>query len=197
MVDKTSKDIKIAAAVLTGGKSSRMGRPKESVVIPGDGRTFITRICDEVDMVYPETVSGRYLSVRSGQEIDRPGYIIVPDIFDGIGPLGGVASLLSRAKADGYDAVLALAVDLITYDHDEIVRICDHYDGEDVLFTRTEGVGLQPLASIYNVSTFSSITDMIEEGNFRIRDIAGRCKRVGYYDSDSPGWYEDQNHDFQ
>ena len=83
VVMKEERKKNIAACVLAGGQSKRMGRPKHSVVIPGDGRTFLDRICDEIDHVYPSVISGRYISLRADQNIERDGYkyfMILDDI---------------------------------------------------------------------------------------------------------------------
>ncbi len=188
-----SGKFKIGAAVLCGGRSKRMGRPKESVVIEGDGRTFLERICDEVDKVFPDLICKRYLSVREEQDINRDGYERVTDIYEDIGPLGGTAAVLTRAAEDGVDAVLILACDMTAYDHDEIRNICGIYDGEDILFARTEESGLQPLASIYSVSVLPAVIDRISKKDYRIRDLADLVNTTGYYDAARGACYHNQN----
>lgn len=190
-----NRNIRIAAAVLAGGRSKRMGSPKESVIIPGDGRTFLDRICDEVDEVYPERIIARYISVRCGQHVNRKGYETVTDRYEGTGPIGGIASVLKQARGDGADAVLVIACDMIRYDHAEIRRICGQYAGEGVLFARTNML-VQPLASIYSVSAAEDLMSMIAPKDYRIRDLAGYIQNVGYYDSDHVDNYENQNFPF-
>lgn len=189
-------DHRMAAAVLTGGRSIRMGTPKETMIIPGDGRTFLERICDEVDITYPDTISGRYLSVRADQETCRSGYVRVPDRYDGAGPLGGIASVLMRARDDGFDAVLMLACDMIRYDHGEIESVCGNYHGEDILFVRTGPDDLQPLASIYSTGVAEDVRAQIESGDLRIRNLRDRGLGVHYFDSSDPGLYENRNTPF-
>ncbi|MCR5733806.1 MAG: molybdenum cofactor guanylyltransferase [Lachnospiraceae bacterium] len=184
---------RIAVAVLAGGQSKRMGRPKDCVVISGDGRTFLEKICDEADDAAGSCISGRYLSVRKDQDIARSGYINVTDKHEGIGPMGGLFSVLLRAKEDGFDAVLALACDLIGYEHSEIIDICRHYRGETVLFARTEGQFLQPLASIYSVKALPEFENLIEKKDYRLRDLKDIISDVGYYDSCHDGYYENCN----
>ena len=187
---------RIASAVLVGGRSERMGSPKESVVIPDDGRTFLERICDEVDITYPDPIAVRYISARSGQDIKREGYTVVPDSFEGIGPAGGIASVLKRAEEDGVDAVLFLACDLIRYDHSEIIRICGRYDGEDVLFARTDKENLQPLASIYSVGSAEAVVSMIEKKDLKVRNLVNYVRCTGWYDAKDPLFYENKNEPF-
>lgn len=183
----------IAAAVMIGGRSVRMGQPKESVIIPGDGRTFLDRICDEVDITYPKIISQRYISQREDQKILRVGYVPVYDIYTGIGPVAGIASVLERAKADGYDATLFAACDMTGYDHNEIINICESYHGEDVLFARTDEVRIQPLASIWSVKCLPAVLSMIEKGDHRLRDITEFVDNIRYYDTLCPDAYANTN----
>ncbi|MBQ6230482.1 MAG: molybdenum cofactor guanylyltransferase [Eubacterium sp.] len=202
-----------AVCVMVGGQSKRMGRPKENVIIEGDGRTFLDKICDEIDTACCEMVIDdvsedvvdstsemargpiikKYISVRAGQKIKRGGYIPVEDIFDNIGPIGGIASVLRKAQEDGVDAVLFLACDMIRYESAEIQRVFEVYKGEDVLFARTENRGLQPLASIYSVKVLEAVEKQIEEGNYRLRKIAGSSTNIGYYDTVNEEFYANVN----
>ena len=202
-----------AVCVMVGGQSKRMGRPKEGVIIEGDGRTFLNKICDEIDTVCCEMVIDdvsedvvdstsemtrgpimkKYISVRAGQKIKRSGYIPVEDVFDNIGPIGGIASVLRKAQADGVDAVLFLACDMIRYESAEIQRVFEAYKGEDVLFARTASHGLQPLASIYSVKVLEAVEKQIEEGDYRLREIAGSSANIGYYDAVNEEFYANVN----
>lgn len=174
---------KLAAAVLTGGRSSRMGRPKENEPVPGDGRTFLEKICDEVDSVGDELFLKKYLSVRRDQDIYRAGFDRVEDEIPDIGPLGGMISVLKRAESDGIDAVLMLACDLISIDSAEIKKICRAFRGEDIVFTRTENGGLEPLASVYGVSVLVYAREMASRGDHRPRNLAGGAEIVAFYDT--------------
>lgn len=186
-------EYRIAAAVLVGGKSKRMGRPKENVVIEGDGRTFLEKICDEVDLCPDNLICARYLSVRKGQGTERKGYITVEDKYDDIGPLGGIISVLERAGEDGIDAVLFLACDMIRYDRDEIASICSLYMGEEILWARTQGKNIQPLASIYSTGIVRSVRNMADKGDYKIRNLESHVDNIGYYDSADTVLYENVN----
>ena len=196
MGEKNIERGRMAVAVLTGGRSARMGRPKELVVIPDDGRTFLERICDEVDIISDRPFIARYLSVREGQCIERDGYINVSDRYEGIGPIGGIYSSLEKAAEDGAGSVLILACDLIGYDNNEITGICDSYKGEDILFARTGDGRLQPLASIYSADILPAVRYLIERGKYRITDLSEACANVGYYDTFRNECYINQNTPF-
>ncbi|MCR5420033.1 MAG: molybdopterin-guanine dinucleotide biosynthesis protein B [Lachnospiraceae bacterium] len=193
--DKTdiNKGYRIGAAILIGGHSRRMGRPKDGIVIEGDGRTFLEKICDETDACYAKCIDKRYLSMRREQAICREGYTNVYDEYDDKGPLSGIISVLKQAKRDGVEAVLVLAVDMINYDKKEIEGICRAYRGEDVFFSRTGQKDIQPLAAIYNIRILKRAISMADSGNYRIRDIITNNINSGYYDSECPEAYVNVN----
>lgn len=184
---------KLAAAVLIGGRSTRMGRPKENMVIEGDGRTFLNRICDEVDKAYPDIIKGRYLSARVDQDSIREGYTKVTDLYEMTGPISGIVSVLKKAENDGYDAVLILACDLIKYDIKEITAICERYRGEDILLARTDGCSIQPLASIYSVSVIPAAVSNIRKKDLKIRNMISESINTGYYETERSFAYENRN----
>lgn len=184
---------RFGAAVLVGGRSKRMGRPKENVIIEGDGRTFLGKICDEVDACFNDGICRRYLSVRKGQKTGRDGYVSVEDRYDDIGPLGGIISVLERAEEDGCDAVLFLACDMIKYNREEIASVCSRYGGEDILWARTDGRNVQPLASIYGTGIVKAAGNMADKGDYKLRDLEKYVKHTGYYDSNDAGLYVNVN----
>ena len=79
----------MSAAVLAGGKSSRMGRDKAA--LPFGGGTLLTYQARKL----------RALGVKelllSGAAEAVPGARLVPDLLPGRGPLGGLHACLSAA----------------------------------------------------------------------------------------------------
>jgi molybdopterin-guanine dinucleotide biosynthesis protein A len=189
---KMSK-FKIAAAVMVGGKSSRMGQPKENIIIPSMGITFLDKICGEIALCMDSKISGCYLSVRRGQSIERSGYVCVQDTVDEIGPMGGIYSVLLRAGKDGYDAVWFVACDMIRMEAEEIRNVCERYGGEDVLFARTGQSFIQPFGSIYKTDVAEVLKKKIDEKNYRIRSLMDEDILIGYFDSMNLEMYDNIN----
>ncbi|HEX9761589.1 MAG TPA: molybdenum cofactor guanylyltransferase [Acidimicrobiia bacterium] len=87
----------VLGAVLTGGRSTRMGRDKSDVVV-GPG-TMLTRVGEVLG-----EVADRVVVLGP----DREGWECWPDSVHAEGPLAGIATALSRAE---HDQVLVVAVD--------------------------------------------------------------------------------------
>lgn len=84
-------------AILTGGRSTRMGRDKADVVVSGS--TMLDRVAAALS-----TVSRRLVLLGP----DRDGWECWPDSVHAQGPLAGIATALSRTSAD---RVVLVAVD--------------------------------------------------------------------------------------
>ena len=87
----------LLGAILTGGRSTRMGRDKTDV--PVAGKPMLDRVASAL-----ETVTDRV--VLLGPE--RDGWECWPDSVHARGPLAGIATALSRTEAD---RVAIVAVD--------------------------------------------------------------------------------------
>ena len=97
--------MKIAAVIIAGGKSSRMGRDKALVEVAG--RPVIRWIADRIA---PQVAS---LAINANDDrLAFLGFPVISDISHDIGtPLAGVQAGLSWAKAKGFDAVLTVPSD--------------------------------------------------------------------------------------
>lgn len=118
-----------SGAVLTGGASRRMGRPK--AWIPVDGRPMALRVadalagagCDPVVMI-GEPQSGPSASdPRPDLHGDR-GPVLVPDVRAGEGPVVGVLTALRHARSlERVDRVVVAACDLPRLDAATVRRL--------------------------------------------------------------------------
>ncbi|HUU55626.1 MAG TPA: molybdenum cofactor guanylyltransferase [Armatimonadota bacterium] len=99
---------RIAAAILAGGRASRLGGIVKGLIQLPDGRTIIERLIEEVrgagifDIIICANDPAPY------QDLGLP---IIADSEPGLGPLGGIAAALSHF-APTAEAVLLLAGDM-------------------------------------------------------------------------------------
>lgn len=87
----------VVGGILTGGKSTRMGRDKTDVLV-GE-QTMLEMVANAMSAVV-----GQVVLLGS----DRDNWVCWPDAVHASGPLAGVATALTRA---GSDRVLVVAVD--------------------------------------------------------------------------------------
>lgn len=99
--------MRIAAVIIAGGRSSRMGREKTFETV--GGKTILTRITHCLQPQVTELViNANGLEERFGET----GFRILPDLRADIGtPLAGLHTALTFAHDEGFDAVLTVPSD--------------------------------------------------------------------------------------
>lgn len=105
---------KIAAVILVGGKSSRMGSDKAHLPLHGK------RLADVVaDAARASGVTDIYVS----GEMD--GYVSLPDKLPHLGPVGGICSSIP-SLAGNYQAALFIPVDMPLLGSDIVRLLAEH-----------------------------------------------------------------------
>lgn len=155
----TKKDIGVA--ILAGGRSLRMGEPKAELMLCEDGRkeTFLEHMCAQFAMY-----KHRFISINDTQEYCYPGYEQVIDEYAGIGPLGGIVSVLRRA---GTSAVLFIGCDMPLFTSAAAEYLIDNWDGSPICYSVVDGCR-QPLAAIYTEDCIQSIEKQIMRGDYKL-----------------------------
>lgn len=102
-------------AVLAGGRSTRLGRDKTRLRLPGDGRDMLARTADLLAACTDEVV----VSCRADAVPPGLPHRAVPDLEEGLGPFGGVWSLLRAVR----EPVLVLSCDLPFMDEATLRRL--------------------------------------------------------------------------
>ena len=113
-----------AVAVLTGGRSSRMGFPKAELK-DSAGRRFFEALAERLSF-FP----CRYLSLAPDQHYEYPGFTPLRDEYPGTGPLGAILTALGHAEKD---PLFVIACDMPAFTGEEAGRIFADYRGEDAL----------------------------------------------------------------
>lgn len=135
----------VAAFVLAGGKSSRMGRDKAALIL--DGTTLLQR-AGEIAAAVSERVcvvgSAEWIAAAAAQL----GCDVISDMFAGQGPLAGIHAALESASARELNFVLAVDVPFVT---PALVRfIVERAASSAALVTLPETAGrLHPLCGVY------------------------------------------------
>jgi molybdopterin-guanine dinucleotide biosynthesis protein A len=156
-MDGTSADV--AAFILAGGKSTRMGTDKAFVTL--DGRTLLARALEVARSV---TADVRIVGDAAKYAAFAP---VVKDVFRGCGPLGGIHAAL---RASQVELNLILAVDVpfasqafLQY----LIRRARSAPSAIVTVARTSE-GWQPLCAVYRRDFAESAENALRGGCYKI-----------------------------
>lgn len=135
-MDGASSDV--AAFILAGGKSTRMGTDKAFVLL--DGRTLLARVLDVARAVTSD--------VRIVGDTAKFGAFapVVKDVFPGCGPLGGIHAAL---RASAAELNLMLAVDVPFVSAGLLEFLIARARGAAAVVTVARVGGWQPLCAVY------------------------------------------------
>jgi molybdenum cofactor guanylyltransferase len=151
----------MTAAILCGGKSERMGRPK--AFLPYGGKTLIEHRYDALRRIFAEVMlvandPDTYSHITDG---------VVKDIIPHRGPLVGILSALLVAQ---YDRTFIIACDMPLVEDALIERMVPQSFGTDVLVASHED-GVEPLLGIYSKRCIQPLEESIFEGNLKVTDF--------------------------
>jgi molybdopterin-guanine dinucleotide biosynthesis protein A/rhodanese-related sulfurtransferase len=151
-----------AGAVLTGGRSARMGRDKAFVTI--DGVPLAVRVADalrDAGAVEVRAIGGDLA------RLDAIGLPAVADPHEGMGPLGGIATAL-RALGD-HDVVVVLACDLPAVSPAGLRTVVGRLGGADVAVPRRDGY-VEPLQGAWRTRIAPTLEALLTAGTRAVHD---------------------------
>ncbi len=157
-----------AAWVLTGGRSSRMGRDKALIDIAG--RPLALRVaeqagkfCDSVSLVGDPAAYGSL------------GLKVVPDTFPGQGPLAGIEAALGATAADWN---LIVACDMPALGSAAIEQLFDLQ--ADCALPQYDDGRAEPLCAVYHRRCHAAIRATLESGVRKVADALRRLEADGF-----------------
>jgi molybdopterin-guanine dinucleotide biosynthesis protein A len=153
----------MTGAILCGGKSVRMGRPK--AFLPYGGRTLIEHRYQMLQEMFTEVV----LVANEPDDYSHITLDVVKDIIPNRGPLVGILSALLVAENEH---VFIIACDMPLVDKHLIRRMAMQAPAADVLVAHHED-GVEPLLGIYSKRCIEPLEAAIFEGNLKVADFLG------------------------
>lgn len=154
----------IGALILMGGQNSRMGGNVKGLLKINEV-TFLEQIVGVL-----EDFSTIYLSVNkrfSSEEIkkyEEMGLSVIVDIYDDIGPMGGMYSSLKNCKED-YLFITACDMPFINKDLINELQANIKNNIDVVLFSKNKL--LYPLGAIYSKNVLSSMKELIDNKEYK------------------------------
>lgn len=164
------------ALILTGGKSSRMGTDKASLVIGGS--TLLDRL---IALIKPLT-NELFLSVAHDDQGDHE-LPVIADLEPSPGPLGGLqAAFKNDPEADW----LLVAADLPRLKAEDLQALVDAHDpNQDVTcFLNPLDQHPEPLCALYSPSASAALDEAIRENRRCARRFLTSLKRFELTPSD-------------
>lgn len=148
----------VAAAVMAGGKSRRMGRDKAWLDI-GDGRPIVRRAIDAVREVADEV-----FLVANDERFASLGLRVVPDRWPGGGALGGIGTGIGAAS---HERVLVVACDMPFLRPAMLGHLIERADGVDAVVPRVGGE-YETLHALYTKACLAPIERALAAGKMRV-----------------------------
>ena len=143
------------AIILAGGKSSRMGQDKASMIL--GGKTVIQHVIDNLFFVFEEIfISGNH----SNYQISKG---IIKDVTTQKGPMGGIRSALEFCQED----IFVCSCDMPFVSSDLIENILQKKVEYRINVVRFDEK-IYPVVGIYPFSILTDLKKTIESGNLRM-----------------------------
>jgi molybdopterin-guanine dinucleotide biosynthesis protein A len=152
----------VAGFVLTGGRSSRMGRDK-ALMAYGD-HTLVEHVAQVV-----ERACGSVVLVGSPERYRALPYPAIEDVLPEEGPLGGIHAALCASSAE-WNLVVACDMPLITEALlESLLEAAGQFTG-DCIVPVSPGGRLQPLCALYRRRCLDTVTGLLDRGVRKMRE---------------------------
>ena len=151
---------KITGIVLSGGKSSRMGREKGLCTLYGKplieyGVELLLEVCDDV------------IVSANSNSYDYLGLPVVKDNVPGAGPAGGLSSAIHFSETDDN---FILSCDMPFVSNGLIRFILSHKNGHQAVVPVNNGFP-EPLCAYYRKDTATVFDNSIKNGIYKIQKV--------------------------
>jgi len=148
----------ITIFILSGGKSSRMGKDKGLLMYQGKPMILHTihKLKGLCNTIVINSNNPQYYVF---------GYLVVPDIYKDVGPMGGLHACLSVTKTK-YNLILPCDMPLI--DVALIENLIEHKEIAPIVMPQHTNGTLEPLLALYHSNLLQLINNYIIEGKYRV-----------------------------
>lgn len=152
-----------AGIILCGGKSSRMGSPKEWLEFGNE------RMLQRMSRILGELLDPVIVVAAADQEIPTLDSTIqvVTDEFDSLGPLSGIYSGLKQIHRRGIGRAFVTACDCPFIQADFIRFLFQQIEADTQIVLTTDGQHHHVLSAVYDSSVYQSAEQLIEEQKLR------------------------------
>jgi molybdopterin-guanine dinucleotide biosynthesis protein A len=149
-----------AGYVLTGGRSSRMGRDKALLLLRGEllGAAVAKAV---------KSAAGSAMLVGNSAHAESLGYPVISDLYPGEGPLGGILTALMHSTAE-WNLVTACDMPELTADFLRGLLTAAGQSGADILMPTGPSGLPEPLCAVYRRTARDGIARAFESGTRKV-----------------------------
>jgi molybdopterin-guanine dinucleotide biosynthesis protein A len=154
----------VTGVILTGGKSSRMGKNK--ALLPFRGKHLIDQPIEIMSRIFSNVA----LSVREPADYARYSLLTIADQYDAIGPIGGICSVLKS----GYSRIFCVACDMPFLNDALITHLCSfpEFDAVIPVWKAREEV----LHAVYSDTLISTFEKAIGSRQYKLTNALSSAK---------------------
>ncbi len=153
--------MKATAIILSGGKSSRMGTNKALLKL--NEKTTVERLVDTLKVYFDDII----LVTNDTDAFQFLGVKMVPDHYQGMGPLAGFHAGL---KASNYDVNFIVACDMPFVSGELAATLVEKIEHYDALIPVINGKK-QTLCGVFQKKIVTKIEECIENGRLPIKHL--------------------------
>jgi molybdopterin-guanine dinucleotide biosynthesis protein A len=160
-----------AGFVLTGGRSSRMGRDK--ALLPIDGSSLVERTARLVG-----AAAGSVTLIGMPERYTGLGLPAVADLVPESGPIGGLYTALEITRADWN---LLVACDMPSLTEEFLRRLLEAArQSSGVCLVPQTGSGLHPLCAAYHRRARAVVKSAIDHKRFKMHDLLKALEAIAW-----------------
>ncbi len=163
----------ITAAILCGGKSTRIGREKAFSLL--NNIPIFEHVLKKLKDIFPKII----ISSNNPMFFKKYNIPIVEDIVKNKDAIGGIYSILKNIDTE---YAFIVACDMPFIDKKAVKILLENVNDNDVVIPRING-RFQPLFAIYSKNTIPEIEKSIKENNLKITSILHKIKTKVVSDS--------------
>ena len=155
-----SENNQLTGIILSGGKSSRMGKDKGFVEL--NNKPLISYSIEVLSPICNQIIIG-----ANSDNYKYFGYPVIGDEIKDIGPIGGIYSCLRSSKTNN-NFILSCDMPLISA---ELIKyILSQREGFDVVIPVFKNFR-EPLCAYYHKSIITGLFNAIETNRYKIQDV--------------------------
>ncbi len=151
----------VSGILLAGGKSTRLGRDKRFILL---GNKKIPLWQYAVNLLEEFTTD---IIISAPQGSLPTSHPVIQDIIPDIGPMGGLYTCLPKIK---HQAAIVIPVDMPLLSSEILSELLKNYNEKNITIAR-HSEKIEPLVGIYPAETHKTIAQLIQQGNYKIRNL--------------------------